>query len=59
AWVLAQTGLPSAIVGASTASQIEDSLKYSEIELSEEDLEFCDRPWYEIPRPTDPEVAMR
>jgi aryl-alcohol dehydrogenase (NADP+) len=59
AWVLAQDGITSAIIGASRAEQIEDSLKYSEIELTEEDLAFCDQPWYEIPRPTDPEVAMR
>ncbi len=59
AWVLAQEGITSAIVGASRAEQIEDSLKYAEIELTKDDLEFCDQPWYEIPRPTDPEVAMR
>ena len=54
AWVLAQEGITSAIVGASRASQIEDSLKYSEIDLSEEDLEFCDQPWYEIPASDGP-----
>lgn len=59
AWVLAQDGITSAIVGASKVEQISDSLHYSEIELNEEDLTFCDQAWYEIPRPTDPEVAMR
>ena len=59
AWVLAQDGITSAIVGASKVEQIADSLRYTEIELDEEDLEFCDQAWYEIPRPTDPEVAMR
>ncbi len=59
AWVLAQEGVTSAIVGASRAEQIKDSLRYAEIELTEADLEFCDQPWYQIPRPTDPAVAMR
>ena len=59
AWVLAQDGVTSAIVGASRAEQIVDSLSYDQIELSNEDLEFCDQSWYELPRPTDPEVAMR
>lgn len=58
-WVLAQDGITSAIVGASRTEQIEDSLRYAEVELSEEDLEFCDQPWFQIPRPTDPAVAMR
>ncbi len=59
AWVLAQDGITSAIVGASRAEQIVDSLSYAELELTPEDLEFCDQPWYEIPRPSDPEVALR
>jgi len=59
AWVLAQDGIPSAIVGASNAAQITDSLGYAEIELTEADFEICDQPWYEIPRPTDPDVALR
>ena len=58
-WVLAQDGITSAIVGASRAEQIADSLKYDEVELTPEDLEFCDQPWYQIPRPTDPAVAIR
>ena len=59
AWVLAQPGITSAIVGASRAEQIEDSLNYQEIELTEQDFEVCDAPWYQIPRPTDPDVALR
>jgi len=58
-WVLAQEGITSAIAGASRAEQIEDSLRYAELELTPEDLEFCDQPWYQIPRPTDPAVAVR
>ena len=59
AWVLAQDGVTSAIVGASRAEQIEDSLRYQEAQLSAADLEVCDQPWYRIPRPADPEVALR
>ena len=59
AWVLAQDGITSAIVGASRAEQIEDSLRYEDVALTAEDLEFCDQPWFQIPRPTDPAVAVR
>lgn len=58
-WVIAQEGITSAIVGASRAEQLEDSLRYSEVRLTPEDLDFCDQPWYQIPRPTDPAVAIR
>ncbi len=59
AWVLAQDGMTSAIVGASRREQIEDSLDYESLELSDADLEFCNDAWYNLPRPTDPEVALR
>ena len=59
AWVLAQDGITSAIVGASRASQIEDSLDYESLELTDEDLKFCDNAWYNLPRPSDPAVALR
>ena len=59
AWVLAQEGVTSAIVGASRAEQIEDSLDYDTFELTADDLEFCDQAWYNLPRPSDPEVALR
>ena len=57
--MLAQEGVTSAIVGASRAEQIEDSLDYDTFELTAEDLEFCDQAWYNLPRPSDPEVALR
>lgn len=58
-WVLAQPGITSAIVGASRPDQIQDSLDYDQVQLTEEDLQVCDTPWYNIPRPSDPEVALR
>ena len=59
AWVLAQDGITSAIVGASKQSQIIDSLGYADIELTPDDLDFCDQSWYQLPRPSDPEIAAR
>ncbi len=59
AWVLAQPGITSAIIGASRTDQIQDSLNYETLELTPQDLEFCNNAWYNLPRPTDPEVALR
>jgi aryl-alcohol dehydrogenase-like predicted oxidoreductase len=59
AWCVGQPGITSAIVGASRAEQVVDSLAYQEIELSEDDLAFCDEPWYNLPRQKDPNLALR
>jgi len=59
AWVLAQDGITSAIVGASRASQIEDSLGYTDVALTADDLAFCNDAWYNLPRARDPGVALR
>ena len=50
AWVLAQDGITSAIVGASRRAQIEESLQAVALRLSEDDLAFCDAAWYNLPR---------
>ncbi len=49
-WVLDQPGVTSAIVGASRADQLRDSLQGPGIELDDLDREGCDRLWYELPR---------
>ena len=49
-WVLDQPGVTCAIVGASRAEQLRDSLQGPAIELDDEDRAACDRLWYEIPR---------
>ena len=59
AWCVEQPGITSAIVGASRAEQVVDSLAYQDIELSEDDLAFCDEPWYNLPRQKDPNLALR
>ena len=59
AWVIAQAGATSAIVGASGHDQIADSVGGAELRLSEEDLAFCDESWFNLPRKCDPAIALR
>ncbi len=59
AWVIAQEGVTSAIVGASGPDQIADSVGGAELTLSEEDLAFCDESWFNLPRKRDPAIALR
>ncbi len=49
-WVLDQPGVTSAIVGASRAEQLRDSLKALDITLDDADLKACDDAWYALPR---------
>ena len=59
AWVLAQPGITCAILGASRAQQLEQSLPGASLQLSSEELEFCDKIWFDLPRLKDPNVALR
>ena len=54
AWVLAQPGLTSAILGASRAEQLGESLAATDFALSAEDREVCNLAWYSLPRPEQP-----
>lgn len=49
-WVLDQPGVTSAIVGASRADQLRDSLGALSIELEDADRRACDQAWYALPR---------
>jgi aryl-alcohol dehydrogenase-like predicted oxidoreductase len=49
-WVLDQPGVTAAIVGASRAEQLRDSLKALDIELDDADRRACDEAWYALPR---------
>jgi len=49
-WVLEQPGVTAAIVGASRADQLRDSLRAVDVELSDEDRRACDEAWYALPR---------
>jgi aryl-alcohol dehydrogenase-like predicted oxidoreductase len=51
AWVLAQPGITSAIVGASKAEQLDASLAAVDCTLDAEDQEICNLAWYSLPRP--------
>jgi aryl-alcohol dehydrogenase-like predicted oxidoreductase len=59
AWTLKRPGLTSAIIGATSAEQLRDSLAGVALELDGEEVEECDRVWYELPRSRDPRIALR
>ena len=50
AWVLAQPGITSAIVGASKPSQLDDTLAAADLRLDDELLQACDAAWWQLPR---------
>lgn len=54
AWVLAQPGVTSAIVGASQAEQLNESLAGAQAGLDEKDREVCNLAWLSLPRPAGP-----
>ena len=49
-WVLDQSAVTCAIVGASRAEQLRDSLKAVETSLDDADRSACDAAWYALPR---------
>ena len=49
-WALDQPGVTAAIVGASRAEQLRDSLKALDVTLDERDRAACDAAWYALPR---------
>jgi 1-deoxyxylulose-5-phosphate synthase len=51
AWVLAQPGITSAIIGASRPEQLDESLAAPSLKLDEEELEACNLAWFSLPRP--------
>ena len=59
AWVLAQPDITSAIVGATSAAQLHQSLPATAMTLDSEEIDFCNEIWFRLPRLSDPTVAMR
>ncbi len=59
AWTLAQPGVSSAIIGARTVAQLEDSLQAVGMVLSAEEAAWCDDVWFDLPRIRDPQIARR
>lgn len=59
AWVLARPEVTSAIVGATSAEQLSESLSRYDIALDEEEMAACNDVWFELPRVRDPRIALR
>lgn len=59
AWVLGRPGITSAILGASRVDQLRETLPAVDLELTDEELAFCDQVWFHIPRSSNPAVATR
>jgi len=59
AWVLAQPGITSAILGASKPEQLRDSLGGVDLALDDEDMAACNESWFNLPRERDATVARR
>jgi 1-deoxyxylulose-5-phosphate synthase len=54
AWVLAQPGITSAIIGASRPEQLDESLAAANLSLTAEEMEGCNLAWFSLPRPMKP-----
>lgn len=54
AWVLAQPGITSAIVGASKPGQMDENLKAVDVKLGTEEMEALNLAWFSLPRPVKP-----
>ena len=50
AWVLAQPGITSAIIGASRAEQLGDSIAGAALDLDDELASLCGDLWWQLPR---------
>lgn len=59
AWVLAQPGITSAILGASRPEQLKETLSATEMELEPVEIEVANEAWFNLPRAKDPSIALR
>jgi 1-deoxyxylulose-5-phosphate synthase len=59
AWTLKRNVVTSAIVGATRAEQLKESLSGYDIDLDEEEMAACNDAWFELPRNRDPRIALR
>lgn len=59
AWVLKQSPVTSAIVGATSAAQLRDTMGGVDLELDADEIEQAENVWYELPRARDPRIALR
>jgi len=58
-WVLSQSAITCAIIGASKPEQLKDSLQAVDLVLDEEERVACNDAWYFLPRERDPFLARR
>jgi aryl-alcohol dehydrogenase-like predicted oxidoreductase len=59
AWVLKQRPVTSAIVGATSAEQLRNTLGGVDLQLDAEEMEQCGNIWFDLPRARDPRIALR
>jgi aryl-alcohol dehydrogenase-like predicted oxidoreductase len=59
AWVLHQPAVTSAIIGASRPEQLADSLQGVGLALDDEERDYLDQVWYNLPRERDTQIARR
>ena len=57
--MLAQPAITSAIVGASKAEQLDQSLPAIDLTLDPALMDACDDIWYQLPRERNKDVAFR
>ena len=50
AWLLRRPELTSAIVGATSAAQLKQTLPAVDLQLDAEEMAACDAAWYRLPR---------
>jgi aryl-alcohol dehydrogenase-like predicted oxidoreductase len=59
AWVLGNPVITSAIVGATSPGQLDQTLGAAEVKLSDPLRAACDDVWFDLPRLRDADVALR
>jgi 1-deoxyxylulose-5-phosphate synthase len=59
AWVLAQPGVTSPILGTTSAEQLRQALPAIDLTLDTEEMEACNEAWFNLPRVRDPSIALR
>ena len=50
AWVLAQPGITSAIVGASRPEQLDGAFGAVDLQIDDELRDACEQAWWQLPR---------
>ncbi len=59
AWVLSQPAITSPILGASKPQQLEETLPAVSMALEQDEMDFLNSLWFDLPRESDPNIALR